>query len=396
MNMPTVIPSSLSIADLRWEKTTAYNLGMDLGFFKDKVVIDMNVYSNRTEDMLFPNLELPSTSGYTTLPWANIGTMQNKGWEINFYGNKLVSAGNFSIDLNFNLANNRNTLLKLDQRILDNYNGTYDYKNGTYLSRLQENNSYGSVYGFKYKGVYQYNDYIPGKQENAPVAHDVNGNVITDNIGNPLPMKFAYGNTSISKDGSGYTFKGGDAIYEDINHDGNIDELDIVYLGNCNPKLNGGFGTTFRYKYFSANVYFVFRAGNKIVNAARMDAENMYSDNNQSIAVNYRWRKDGDVTQMPRALYQYGYNFLGSDRYVENGSFLRFKYLTLRYSVPSSTISKIKLNSMSFYFTMNNLLVLTKYTGVDPEVGYGAFGVSKDNSKTPRSKDFTLGITVGF
>ena len=396
MDLPAVIPSSLPLSNLRWEKTTAYNLGMDLGFFRDKMVFDLNVYSSRIDDMLFQNLELPSTSGYTTLPWANIGVMENKGWEINFNGNKLVNAGNFSIDFNFNLANNKNTLRKLDQRILDNYNGEYDYKNGTYLSRLQENNSYGSIYGFKYKGVYQYNDYIPGAQENAPVARDVNGNVITDNNGKPLPMKFAYGNTSINKNGGGYTFQGGDAIYEDINHDGNIDELDIVYLGNANPKLNGGFGSTVRYKNLSVNVFFNFRVGNKIVNAARMNAENMYSDNNQSIAVNYRWRKDGDVTQMPRALYQYGYNWLGSDRYVENGSFLRFKYLTLRYSVPTKTISKMKLNSLTFYFTMNNLMVFTKYTGVDPEIGYGSFGVSEDNSKTPRSKDFTLGITVGL
>ena len=208
-------------------------------------------------------------------------------------------------------------------------------------------------------------------------------------------MKFGYGNANVNN-GQGYTFQGGDAKYEDINHDGNIDELDIVYLGNSNPKLNGGFGTSLRFKNLSVTVFFNFRMGNKIEDAARMDAENMYSDNNQSIAVNYRWRKDGDITEMPRALYQYGYNWLGSDRYVENGSFLRFKYLTLRYSVPVKTLSKVKLNSMNFYFTMNNLMVFTKYIGVDPEVGYDSFGITKDNSKTPRSKDFTLGITVGL
>jgi TonB-linked SusC/RagA family outer membrane protein len=396
MDLPVVIPSSLPITDLRWERTRSYNLGMDLGLFKDKLIFDMNIYSTRINDMLFQNVALPPTSGYPSLAWVNLGTMQNNGWEINFNGNRLVKIGDFSVDFNFNLANNINKLVGLDQKILDAYNGDYDYKNGTYLTRLQENNSYGSVYGYRYKGVYQYNNYMPGTQENAPVARDVNNNVITDNNGNPLPMKFGYGNTSVNKNGLGYTFQGGDAIYEDINHDGNIDELDIVYLGNCNPKLNGGFGTTLRYKNLSLNVFFNFRVGNKIVNAARMDAENMYSDNNQSIAVNYRWRKDGDLTQMPRALYQTGFNWLGSDRYVETGSFMRFKYLTLRYSIPTTKLSKVKLNSMAFFFTMNNLMVFTKYTGVDPEIGYGAFGISKDNSKTPRSKDFTLGITVGL
>jgi TonB-linked SusC/RagA family outer membrane protein len=395
MDMSSVIPSTLPLSNLRWERTTAYNLGMDLGFFEDKLLFDLNGYIQNVQDMLFKDIALPVTSGYDKLSYANVGNMQNKGWEINVYGNRVVKINDFSVDFNFNLANNKNTLVKLDKKILENYNGEYDYKNGTYLGRLQENNSYGSVYGFKFKGVYQYNDYIPEIQENAPVARDATGRVIADNTGTPLPMRFGYGNNSVEK-GEGYIFKGGDAIYEDINHDGNIDELDIVYLGNSNPKINGGFGTTLRYKNFSINAFFNFRVGNKVVNAARMDAENMYYDNNQSKSVNYRWRKDGDMTIMPRALYQYGYNWLGSDRYVEDGSFLRFKYLTFRYAIGVKALSKFKIKTMNFYLTFNNLMTFTKYTGVDPEVGYGALGVSKDYSKTPRSKDFTLGITVGF
>ena len=193
-----------------------------------------------------------------------------------------------------------------------------------------------------------------------------------------------------------YEFRGGDAKYEDINHDGSIDELDIVYLGNSNPLFNGGFGPTFRFKDFSFTAFFNFRVGNKIVNAARMMAENMHSTNNQSIAVNYRWRKDGDETTIPRALYNYGYNWLGSDRFVEDGSFLRFKYLTFNYTVPKETVQKLHIDRLSFYLTFNNLLVLTRYTGVDPEVGYGNLGISKDFGQTPRSKDMTLGITLGL
>jgi hypothetical protein len=151
-----------------------------------------------------------------------------------------------------------------------------------------------------------------------------------------------------------------------------------------------------RYKNLSVTAFFNFRYGNKIVNAARMDAENMYSLNNQSRTINWRWRKDGDITDMPRALYNTGYNWLGSDRYVEDGSFLRFKYLTFNYSVSSKTIEKFKLSQLNFYLTVNNLYVFTGYSGVDPEVGYGSMSVSKDNSKTPRSKDFTLGLTVAF
>lgn len=127
-----------------------------------------------------------------------------------------------------------------------------------------------------------------------------------------------------------------------------------------------------------------------------MNAENMYTNNNQSIAVNWRWRKEGDVTEMPRALYQYGYNWLGSDRFVEDGSFLRFKYLTFNYEFPKKLVERIHLSQINTYLTLNNLCTWTKYTGVDPEISPNQFGIAEDRSNTPRSQYFTLGVTVGF
>jgi hypothetical protein len=127
-----------------------------------------------------------------------------------------------------------------------------------------------------------------------------------------------------------------------------------------------------------------------------MTAENMHGYDNQSIAVNWRWRKDGDKTEIPRALYDHGYNWLGSDRFVEDGSFLRFKYLQFNYTVPPSSLKRYNLDKLSFYLNFNNLAVFSKYTGVDPEVGYGGWGVATDNSRTPRPKDVTLGISVGL
>ncbi|MCK9207233.1 MAG: SusC/RagA family TonB-linked outer membrane protein, partial [Salinivirgaceae bacterium] len=390
IDMSGTRPTSLRLSSLKWETTKSLNLGFDLGFFDDKYVFDINIYTRRTNDLLFKNLRIPSSSGFSSVPVQNIGTMDNKGWELNFFTNRAIRVNDFSMDFNFNISNSVNTIIDLRDDVLAIYNADYDYANGTYLSRLQEGNSFGSIYGFKYKGVYQYNNYIPGEQENAPVAKDVSGSVISDENGDPLPMYFAYGKSNA------YEFKGGDAIYEDINHDGNIDELDIVYLGNSNPKINGGFGTNIRYKGLGLTLFFNFRYGNKIVNKARMDAENMYYLDNQSTSVNWRWRKDGDITDMPRALYQYGYNWLGSDRYVEDGSFTRLKYVTLSYSLPKKVLDKLKLQQLNLYLTINNLYVMTKYTGVDPEIGYGDFGVSTDNSKTPRSKDATFGITLTF
>ena len=317
--LPATRPTSLQLSDLKWETTTQYNFGVDIGLFDDRVISDINFYNKVTEDLLFRDMNIPSTSGFGNIPWQNVGTMRNNGWEFNVSTNRLLKFGDATLDFNFNLSNYVNTIVQLRDDVLESYNGDFGYENGTYLTRIQEGNSYGSIYGFKYEGVYQYNDYIEGVQENAPVARDENNVVFTDENGDPKPMYFAYGQSNA------YQFRGGDAKYTDINHDGSIDELDIVYLGNSNPKVNGGFGSTFRYKNFGATVFFNFRYGNKIVNSARMYAENMYTLNNQSRAVNWRWRKDGDVTNMPRALYYSGYNWLGSDRYVENGSFTRFK-----------------------------------------------------------------------
>lgn len=386
----TIRPNNIRLSNLKWEKTTGTNMGMDIAVLDYKYTMDVNFYRRNTEDILFENPAIPSSSGFSSLPYRNGGSMNNDGWELNFRANKFVKVGNVTFDLHFNLANSVNTLKSLDQDILNSYNRAFSYENGKYLTRIQENNAYGSVYGFRYKGVYQYSaeNYTKGT---APVARNAQGEVIYDNKGIPLPMYFNYGVSGVN-----YRFQAGDAIYEDINNDGNIDELDIVYLGNSNPKLNGGFGTTLRWKQLSCNLFFNFRYGNKIVNKARMNAENMFYNNNQSVAVNWRWRKEGDVTEMPRALYNYGYNWLASDRYVEDGSFLRFKYLTFNYAVPSTAIHKYGLKQLNFYLTFNNLFCITKYSGVDPEVGYGSLGVSEDNSTTPRSKDFTLGITIGF
>jgi len=396
-DMNAQVPVSLQLNTLKWETTSSFNYGADVGLFDDKVQMDLNFYHKRTYDMLFPDVAIPTSSGFSTVSNKNAGTMDNDGWEVNVYANKLFQSKNFSVDFRFNISNSINKIQQLNATILQGYNSSFDYTNGTYLTRIQEGNSFGSIYGFRYKGVYQYDKFVAGSQDNAPVARTEKGEVILDDKGDPVKMTFNYYE---NKGVTAYTFRGGDAKYEDINHDGNIDEQDIVYLGNSNPLFNGGFGPTFRYKDFSCTAFFNYRYGNKIVNAARMYAENMYSTDNQSIAVNWRWRKDGDITQIPRALSNYngngGYNWLGSDRFVEDGSFLRLKYLQFNYSVPKVMLKKMQVNRVSLYVTINNLFVLTKYTGVDPEVGYGTLGVSQDFGQTPRSKDLTFGLTVGL
>jgi TonB-linked SusC/RagA family outer membrane protein len=397
----TIRPENLRLSNLKWEKKNEFNLGMDLEALDGKYTVEANLYYAKITDLLSgkDQAPIPASTGYTSLAYRNVGSFQNVGWDFNLHANRIVRIGNFSIDGYFNIANSVNTLISLDEGILKNINKDFEYaeRNAPYLERLQEGHAYGSIYGFRYKGVYQYSIDNPALVASgytlgsAPVTRNADGNIIYDSKGKPIPMYYNYGPNGIN-----YQFQGGDAIYEDINNDGNIDELDIVYLGNCNPKLNGGFGLTFRWKSLSVNTFYTFRYGNKIINITRREAENMLTDNNQSIATNWRWRKEGDLTEMPRALHDYGYNSLPSDRYVEDGSFLRLKYVTLNYSVPPIWLGKYAIKQMNLYFTINNLFCLSKYQGVDAEVGYSGMGLSKDESITPRSKDFTLGITVGF
>ena len=397
MGNGVMYPTKIQLKNLKWEQKKTYNLGVDFGFFNDRLTGNVEYYWQYTSDMLMNNRGIPTSSGYTSIAWQNVGDMKNVGWEFNLNGNRILKIGKkLSFDFNITFANNRNQLTAMDETVLSSsqLHPDYNRSNGSYLTRVELNRALGSIYGFRYKGVYQYSHYTPDEVAgvsgpDAPVARDRNGEVILDEHGMPKPVMFCAGTVN-------YEFKGGDAKYEDINYDGQINELDIVYLGSSLPKFTGGFGFKVNFGRLSWNNQFNFRYGNKIINAARMNVENMYDNNNQSRAVNWRWRVDGDITEMPRALRQTGYNYLGSDRFVEDGSFIRLNYSQISYSVDPKIIKKWGLSQLSFYVSANNLFVLTKYSGADPEVGYGSLGIVTDNSKTPRAKSFTGGVTIQF
>ena len=397
LNNGSVAPANIQMKNLKWEQKKTYNLGTDFGFFDDRITGNVEFYWQYTSDLLMQNRGIPTSSGYPNLAYQNVGDMKNVGWEFNLNGNRIIRKGKFSADFNITFANNKNTITAMDETCLATLNSEFNRQNGSYLTRVELNTALGSIYGFRSKGVYQYSDYseveVPGVSgPNAPVARDAQGNVIVDENGMTTPMMFCYAG---AKDES-KVFRGGDAIYEDINHDGQIDELDIVYLGSSLPKFTGGFGFKLHYGRWTWNNQFNFRYGNKIINQARMNAEKMYDNNNQSAAVNWRWRVEGDITEIPRALRQAGYNYLGSDRFVEDGSFIRLNYSQLSYSLDPKIIKRLGLTQLSFSFSANNLFVITKYSGADPEVGYGGMGIVTDNAQTPRSKSFTGSVTIQF
>ena len=394
LGVASVSPQNIQLKKLKWEQKETWNIGTDFGFFDDRITGNVEMYWQYTSDLLMANRGIPTSSGYSTLAYQNVGDMKNVGWEFNLNGNRIIKIGKFSFDFNTTFANNKNQITAMDETCLASLNHEFNRSNGSYLTRVELNTAMGSIYGFKYKGVYQYSDYSPEEIKgvsgpNAPVARDKDGLVILDENGMTKPVMFCAGQVN-------YEFRGGDAIYEDINHDGQINELDIVYLGSSLPKFTGGFGFKLNFGRLTWNNQFNFRYGNKIINQARMEVEKMYDNNNQSRAVNWRWRVEGDITEIPRALRQTGYNYLGSDRFVEDGSFIRLNYSQISYSLDPKIIKKWGLTQLSLYVSANNLFCLTKYSGADPEVGYGSMGIVTDGAKTPRAKSFTGGITIQF
>ena len=415
-NDGTTYLEALQPNNLKWEKTTQTNLGGDFGFFNGLITGDFNYYYKKTRDLLMSNVRIPSTTGFSTLAWTNVGDMENKGWELNIEANKFINIGKFSMSANFNISQNFNKILAMDESVLESINSDWDAaKRGSYLNRIQIGNPLGSIYGLRFKGVYQYtyeylinmkernnwsgedlrnyinNEFLPSGKT-APIAIDNEGKVLMSSTGEPVRQVYNF------KDGSStYKFQGGDAIYEDINNDGQINSLDIVYLGNSNPKVSGGFGFNFFWgSNWSLKTSFSYRAGVKVVNTAKMGLEQMFNAYNQSSAVNWRWRKNGDVTNIPRAMFDTGYNFLGSDRYVEDASFVRMSYIQLVYNFDKKLLKALGMRRLQLSISGQNLFCWSKYSGTDPEHSAGAWGIAYDNSQTPRSKSVTMNINVGF
>ena len=420
--------SGMKLDDLRPQKKIGLNLGFNLGLLDDMFEFDLNLYKENIKDLIMQRLPIPTSATWntsTTLSFGNVGEMENKGWELSVTANRFIKVKKFSVSASVNLAQNINKLLEMDQRVLDNLNSQPSWSNRgakSILSRVVVGDPLCSIYGFQSLGVFQYTyDYLTNyntkqlqlQQQAAargetydwnyeawineqlaagktfPVATDEEGKVIMTNTGVPKHLTYYYGDTE-------YEFRGGDAIYEDVNHDGTVNELDIKYLGNSLPKMQGGFSFTLQYGNWKLISRFNFRWGNKIINTARMGLESMYGTENQCSSVTYRWRKDGDVTVIPRALYGTGYNYQVSSRFVEDGSFLRFNNLQLSYSVPKKSIKKLGLNSLSAYVTMNNIFCWTKYTGIDPEIASGTYTPASDGATTPRSKSITASLSFGF
>ena len=375
-----VRPEGIELTNLKWENIEQINPGFTLSAFNYRLTLEADYYIKTTTDLYLDYFNIPTYTGYAKIA-QNSGTMENRGWEI-LTDITFVKREKLNIQATFNLSSNENIIIEMPE----NYSLEYGnmLSNGNYRISIEPGKSIGGFYGYKYLGVYKDNTEL--------VAVDINGNQIYD-IGD-IPLKMIHG--------SGYVFRQGDAKYKDQNYDGVIDELDLIYLGDLNPDFMGGFGPRIAYitkiGEFVANGFMYFKLGQKIINKTRMDTENMYYDDNQSVATNYRWRRPGDETDMPRALSGEGYNWMGSDRFVEDGSFLRLRTMSFSFKPSDKICTRLSLKELRIYTTAYNLFTWTKYLGQDPDVAQPNDPklLPKDNSRTPPSKQIIIGLNITF
>ncbi len=377
---PAIVPTSIQLDQLKWETVTASNIGLEFNLFKDKLFILGEVYRSQTSDILFEKYDIPYASGFNQLRYLNSGAMENKGWEL-MVNYKILRTKDWFIGIDVNVSKNVNAFTKLP----DNFNreNSTSIGNGEYPKLVVEGQPIGSFFGFHYKGVY------PSDED--AMARDADGNIYYDSKGNPIPMTYK----------GTYIFKGGDAKYEDINHDGKIDLNDVVYIGDSNPLLVGSFGANFRYKRWDFSFSFYSRVGYDIINMVAMRTEGMNTRNNQSKAVLSRWRVQGQDEEglLPRAYLDNPANNLGSDRYVERGDFIRLNNIKFGYKLSQKLCDKLHLRSANISASARKLFTITNYSGQDPEVGQDAsdpFWVGVDDAKTPPPKIITISLSVGF
>lgn len=373
-----VTPDNIELVNLRWEKSTSVNIGTDISFFSGRLSMTADWSRIKTKDMLL-NQPITGTSGFESIT-TNFGDMQGKVYELEITGMP-IRGKKWRFQASFNIATTKTRITALPGN-LPVINGS-EFDNGKFMSLVNVGDQIGTIYGLKYQGVFS-------KDEDAFVK-DRNGNYITDFNSQKIPIRWLNANGEI--------FTGGDAKYVDLNNDGIINKQDVTAIGNSTPKFYGGFLFRLSYNAWELFSTFTYRYGVDIVNVAQMNTTNMFNNNNQSNAVTRRWRKQGDVTEMPRALYGAGHNWVGSDRYVEDGSYVRMNSLSLSYALPKAILSKLSLRSTRFTLTASNPFTLTKYSGVDPSIGLNGndpFATGRDNNQTPNPLIYTLGIWVTF
>lgn len=339
--MPIITAANLRTQDLTWETTSQTNFGVDLTVLRSRLTVALDYYNKVTSNMLL-NITLPAGANVTSIQ-RNGGLMTNQGFEISVNSVNIRNKEfEWNSDLKFSL--NRNKLVELDLTKIYYDAATSDAFHGTQIVRNEEGRPLGGFYGY-----------------------------ISDGVDTET----------------------GELIYRDINEDGKITATDRTYIGDPNPDFIYGLTNTLTWKGLSLSVFIQGTYGNDIFNASRIETEGMNDLKNQSTRVLDRWKRPGMITKIPKA----NYNILPSSYFVEDGSYLRVKDITIAYNIPGNFLKRIGISRLQPYFTAQNLLTLTKYIGMDPEVNQwgGSNSVQGiDWGTYPQSKSYVFGLNVEF
>ncbi len=340
-SQPGTYPSSLENRSLKWEESEQINVGLDLALYNGRLRVTADAYQKDTRDLLLQS-PLPTSTGFNSA-WRNVGQLQNRGIEFNIGTLNIDKAVRWNTD--FNISFNRNEVISL---VDDMYEGQIAGRGAAIL--VQEGLPLGSIYGYRYAGV-------------------------DPKTGN------AY-----------YLTKEGETTFTPTPEDREI-------IGDANPNFIYGMTNTVSYKGWSLMMFIEGAQGRDMLNATRFDTEGMTDPKNQTAAVLRRWRKEGDITDIPKASWGNRDNSRISDRFVEDASYLRIKALTLGYNFPASWLDPASISGLRVYVTGENLFTWTNYSGFDPEVN--AFGGSNtvqgiDYGTFPQSRSLIIGLNVTF
>jgi TonB-linked SusC/RagA family outer membrane protein len=343
-------PSQVGNPDLKWESTAQTDGGLELGFLNNRLLINIDAYYKKTSDLLL-YVKIPVTSGFGNA-LQNRGQTENKGLE--FTVTAIPANNKLKWETSLNISFNRNKVLDL-AGVSRLFTGTTDN------AILEVGRPLGLYFGYKTNGIFQ---------NAAEVAASATP-----------------------------TAKPGDIRYIDNNNDGKINDDDRVVLGSAQPRFFGGFTNTLSYKNIGLLVFLQGSYGNQLYNSNKITLENLYGLQNQTRNVLNRWTPTNTNTDIPRAS-SIKPNNRSLDRYVEDGSYLRVKNVQISYNLPGKLLDHIsKGMSAKLYINAQNLLTITNYSGLDPEVSrYGSSNIAPgfDSGPYPNSRTYTFGFNVGF
>lgn len=357
------IARGLENRSLRWETTDTKNIGFDLGMFNNRLTGNINYYFNKTEDLLITKA-LPPSAGLAN-PILNVGVMSNHGFELELNWSDKANKLLYNIGLNLSTINNKVVSLSDENQIL--YGEGLKFGTEHFPTQTRVGKPIGSFYLYKTDGIFQSMD-------------EVNAHV---NDKGELLQPDA---------------KPGDIRFVDTDKNGVINEEDKVYCGSGMPKLEANINLSFEYNNFDLSAIISSSVGRKIYNGNRYLYEGMNSVSNFLKSTLNAWTPDNTDTDVPRAVYQDpNNNTRESDRFLENGDFIRLRQIQLGYTFPKNLISKIYVDKLRFYVSCDNLFTITNYSGVDPEFSRSSvLNNGIDKLIYPFTRSFTVGAQLTF